>query len=109
MIESELMPLYNIYIIFNDLYPKPSASDIPVQAGRRVGQGCGHLGHHGGHLQETGGPYGRITHLNATVTVSDNIMFRETVLEQVGFMEKQEPATGSILQKLLSLPILRFF
>ena len=36
-------------------------------------------------------------------------MFRETVLEQVGFMEKQEPAIGSILQKLLSLPILRFF
>ena len=74
MIESELMPLYNIYIIFNDLYPKTSASDITVQAGRRVGQGCGHLGHHGGHLQETGGPYGRITNLdlNATVTVSDN-------------------------------------
>ena len=85
-----------------------------------MGQGCGHLGHHGGHLQETGGPYGRITNLdlnatitvsdlNATATVSDDIMFRETVLEQVGFMEKQEPATGSILQKLLSLPILRFF
>ena len=76
-----------------------------------MGQGCGHLGHHGGHLQETGGPYGRITNLdlNATVTVSDNIMLRETVLEQVGFMEKQEPATGSIPQKLLSLPILRFF
>ena len=83
MIESELMQLYNIYIIFNDLYPKTSfyylypktsASDIPVQAGRRVGQGCGHLGHHGGHLQETGGPYGRISDLdlNATVIVSDD-------------------------------------
>ena len=33
-----------------------------------------HIGHHSGYLQETGGPYGRITHLdlNATVTVSDN-------------------------------------
>ena len=47
--------------------------------------------------------------ITITMTVSDNIMYRETVLEQVGFMEKQEPAIGSILQKLLSLPILRFF